>query len=117
MTDASNVHRSFCLFGDIFRNLIQCAVQDFAQLIERIGIHIFIFPQTVKLSAAELALEALKAQKDAGAEFLNSAKEDAEKSGVAGVHAAPTNSNLDEAAQAKEDINAGANLIAGITAE
>lgn len=70
-----------------------------------------------KLSAAELALEALKAQKDAGAEFLNSAKEDAEKSGVAGVQAAPTNSNLDEAAQAKEDINAGAKLIAGVPAE
>ena len=70
-----------------------------------------------KMSAAELALEALKAQKDAGADFLNSAKEDAKTSGTAGVQPAPTNSNLDDAAQAKEDINAGANLIAGITAE
>lgn len=69
-----------------------------------------------KMSAAELALEALKAQKDAGADFLNSAKEDAKASGTAGVQPAPTNSNLDDAAQAKEDINAGANLIAGITA-
>ena len=70
-----------------------------------------------KMSAAELALEALKAQKDAGEEFLNSAKDDAQASGVAGVQPAPTNSNLDDAAQAKEDIQAGANLIAGITAE
>lgn len=70
-----------------------------------------------KMSAADLALEALKAQKDAGADFLNSAKEDAKASGVAGVQPAPTNSNLDDAAQAKEDIKAGANLIAGITAE
>lgn len=70
-----------------------------------------------KMSAAELALKALKAQKDAGAEFLNSLKEDARTSGVAGVQPSPTNSNLDDATQAKEDINAGANLIAGITAE
>lgn len=70
-----------------------------------------------KMSAADLALEALRAQKDAGASFLDSAKEDAKASGVAGVQPAPTNSNLDDAAQAKEDINAGANLIAGITAE
>ena len=70
-----------------------------------------------KMSAADLALEALKAQKDAGADFLNSAKEDAQASGVAGVQPAPTNSNLDDAAQAKEDIQAGANLIAGVTAE
>ena len=70
-----------------------------------------------KMSAAELALEALKAQKDAGAEFLNSLKEDARTSGTTGVQPAPTNSNLDDAAQAKEDINAGAKLIAGITEE
>ena len=70
-----------------------------------------------KMSAADLALEALKAQKDAGATFLNNAKEDAKNSGVAGVQPAPTNSNLDDAAQAKEDITAGANLIAGIAAE
>ena len=70
-----------------------------------------------KMSAAELALEALKAQKDAGAEFLNSLKEDTKTSGVTGVQPAPTNSNLGDAAQAKEDINAGANLIAGATAE
>ena len=67
-----------------------------------------------KMSAADLALEALKAQKDAGADFLNSAKEDAKESGVAGVQPAPTNSNLDDAAQANADITAGANLIAGI---
>lgn len=70
-----------------------------------------------KMSAADLALEALKAQKDAGAAFLDSAKDDAQASGVAGVQPAPTNSNLDDAAQAKEDITAGANLIAGVTAE
>lgn len=67
-----------------------------------------------KMSAADLALAALKAQKDAGATFLNAAKEDAKESGVAGVEPAPTNSNLDDAAQAKADIQAGANLIAGI---
>ncbi len=70
-----------------------------------------------KMSAADLALEALKAQEDAGASFLNSAKDDAQASGVAGVQPAPTNSNHDDAAQAKEDIQVGANLIAGITAE
>lgn len=70
-----------------------------------------------KMSAADLALEAIKAQKDVGTEFLNSLKEDARTSGVAGVQPAPTNSNLNDAAQAKEDINAGANLIAGITAK
>lgn len=71
----------------------------------------------VKMSAADLALEALKAQKDAGAEFLDSLKEDTKTSGVTCVQPAPTNSNLGDAAQAKEDINAGANLIAGATAE
>lgn len=70
-----------------------------------------------KMSAADLALEALKAQKDAGASFLDHAKEDAANSGAAGVHPAPTNSSLDDAAQAIEDVKAGANLIAGITAE
>ena len=70
-----------------------------------------------KMSAADLALEALKAQEDAGASFLNSAKEDTKTSGAEGVQPAPTNSNLDDAAQAKDDIKAGANLIAGIVAE
>ena len=69
------------------------------------------------MSAADLALEALKAQEDAGASFLNSAKEDTKTSGAEGVQPAPTNSNLDDAAQAKDDIKAGANLIAGIVAE
>nr|DAT31554.1 MAG TPA: Putative ATP dependent Clp protease [Caudoviricetes sp.] len=67
-----------------------------------------------KMSAADLALEALKAQKDAGASFLDRAKDDTNNSGVSGVHSAPTNSNLDDAAQAAEDVKAGANLIAGI---
>lgn len=70
-----------------------------------------------KMSAADLALEALKAQKDAGAAFLDHAKDDTNSSGVTGVHSAPTNSNLDDAAQAAEDVKAGANLIAGITTE
>ena len=45
---------------------------------------------------------------------IDHAKEDTVNSGVSGVHPAPTNSNLDDAAQAEEDVKAGANLIAGI---
>lgn len=67
-----------------------------------------------KMSAGDLALEALKAQTDAGAQFLNNAKEDAKNSGAANVTAVPTG-NMTAEEQAKADIAAGAALIAGIT--
>lgn len=67
----------------------------------------------VKMSAGDLALEALKAQKDAGAQFLDSMKQDAKDSGATGVEPVPQSGSDDE--QAKNDIAAGAALIAGIT--
>lgn len=66
-----------------------------------------------KMSAGDLALEALKAQKDAGAQFLSDAKDDASKSGAADVTPTP-NGNLTAEEQAKADIAAGAALIAGV---
>lgn len=67
----------------------------------------------VKMSAGDLALEALKAQKDAGANFLNEVKKDADQSGVNDVMPQP-NSNLPQEEQDKNDVAAGAALIAGI---
>lgn len=67
-----------------------------------------------KMSAADLALEALKAQEDAGAAFLASSKNDAKASGVSAVEPAPQGT-MTEAEQSKADIAAGAALIAGIT--
>lgn len=69
-----------------------------------------------KMSAAELALEALKAQKDDGKAFLDSMKEDMQASGAEGITPAP-NSNLSMEEQEKKDIMDGAALIAGIVAE
>ena len=69
-----------------------------------------------KMSAAELALEALKAQEDAGAKFLNSVKNDADSSGVNNVTPQP-NGNLPQVEEDKNDIAAGAALIAGIVKE
>ena len=66
-----------------------------------------------KMSAGDLALEALKAQQDVGAQFLNDMKQDATASGATGVEPAPQSGT--DAEQAKNDIAAGAALIAGIT--
>lgn len=67
----------------------------------------------VKMSAGDLALEALKAQKDAGSAFLNNMQQDAKDSGATGVEPVPQSGSEDE--QVKNDIAAGAALIAGIT--
>lgn len=69
-----------------------------------------------KLSAAELALEALKAQKDEGQAFLNNMQSDAQASGAQEITPAP-NSNLTAKEQEKKDIMDGAALIAGIVQE
>jgi len=66
----------------------------------------------VKMSAGDLALEALKAQEDAGAKFLNDASADNTDSNVA--HVAPAPAAGTDAEQAKNDIEAGAALIAGL---
>lgn len=66
-----------------------------------------------KMSAGDLALAALKAQQDAGTQFLTNMQEDVKNSGAAGVEPSPQGGTDDE--QAKNDIAAGAALIAGIT--
>lgn len=66
-----------------------------------------------KMSAADLALEALKLQNDAGQTFLDNMKEDVKNSGVKEIAPAP-NSNLSAEEQAQKDIMDGAALIAGI---
>ena len=68
-----------------------------------------------KMSAGDLALEALKAQQDIGAQFLNNMQKDAGDSGAADVNSAPQNGS--DADQAKNDIDAGAALIAGLVAD
>ena len=70
----------------------------------------------VKMSAADLALEALKAQKDDGKAFLDNMKEDIQNSGAEKITPVP-NSNLSAEEQAKKDIMDGAALIAGIVSE
>ncbi len=70
----------------------------------------------VKMSAADLALEALKSQKDFGQTFLDNMKEDIQNSGVIKIEPAPTG-NLSAEEQAKKDIMDGAALIAGIVLE
>lgn len=65
-----------------------------------------------KMSAGDLALAALKAQQDAGAQFLNNMQQDANDSGATAVEPAPQSGSDDE--QIKNDIAAGAALIAGI---
>lgn len=67
-----------------------------------------------KMTAAELALEALKAQQDAGTNFLNQMNEDVNSSGVQNVTPQP-NGNLPQEEQEKNDIAEGAALIAGAT--
>lgn len=66
-----------------------------------------------KMSAADLALEALKLQNDAGQTFLDNMKEDVKNSGAKEIAPAP-NSNLSAEEQAQKDIMDGAALIAGI---
>lgn len=69
-----------------------------------------------KMSAGDLALEALKAQQDAGANFLLESQKDISQSGVQGVVPQP-NGNIPQSEQDKNDIAAGAALIAGIKEE
>lgn len=66
-----------------------------------------------KMSAADLALEALKLQNDAGQTFLDNMKEDVKNSRAEAIAPAP-NSNLSAEEQAQKDIMDGAALIAGI---
>lgn len=66
-----------------------------------------------KMSAGDLALEALKSQADVGAQFLKDVKDDVQNSGTNNVTPAPTG-NLTAEEQAQADIAAGAALIAGI---
>ena len=68
-----------------------------------------------KMSAGDLALAALKSQQDIGSQFLNNMQNDASNSGADGVAAAPQGGTDTE--QAKNDIAAGAALIAGIVEE
>lgn len=66
-----------------------------------------------KMSAGDLALEALKAQADAGKQFLSNVQDDVQNSGTADVTPTP-NGNLTAEEQTQADIAAGAALIAGI---
>ena len=66
----------------------------------------------VKMTAGDLALEALKAQKDAGSAFLNQMQADSQASGVNAVTPQPQAGT--EAEQTKNDIEDGAKLIAGL---
>lgn len=66
-----------------------------------------------KMSAGDLALEALKAQQDAGANFMQQITADCNNSGTADVKPEP-NGNLPANEQDKNDIAAGAALIAGL---
>lgn len=67
-----------------------------------------------KMSAGELALAALKKQKDVGNEFLTNSTKDVTASGVADVTATPNAGSLGMKEQAAKDIADGAALIAGI---
>ncbi len=69
-----------------------------------------------KMSAADLALEALKLQNDAGQTFLDNMKEDVKNSRAEAITPAP-NSNISAEEQAQKDIMDGAALIAGIAPE
>lgn len=66
----------------------------------------------VKMTAGDLALEALKAQKDAGSAFLNQMQADNQASGVNTVTPQPQAGT--EGEQTKNDIEDGAKLIAGL---
>lgn len=64
------------------------------------------------MSAAELALAAMKKQAEAGTSFMSNLNEDTKNSGVEGVDSMPCGNVQDEMDQ--NDIEAGAKLIAGI---
>lgn len=64
------------------------------------------------MSAAELALAAMKKQAEAGTSFMSNLSEDTKSSGVEGVNSMPCGNAQDEMDQS--DIEAGAKLIAGI---
>lgn len=67
-----------------------------------------------KMSAGELALEALKKQKDVGEQFLNNLGADSGASGVDNVTPTPNSGSLSLKEQAAKDIADGAALIAGV---
>ena len=69
-----------------------------------------------KMSAADLALAALKSQNDAGQAFLDNMQADVKNSGAEAIEPTP-NSNLSAEEQAQKDIMDGAALIAGIAPE
>ena len=69
-----------------------------------------------KMSAADLALAALKSQNDAGQAFLDDMQADVKNSGAEAIEPTP-NSNLSAEEQAQKDIMDGAALIAGIAPE
>lgn len=66
-----------------------------------------------KMSAGDLALAALKAQKDVSDKFLNDLESDSQDSGVDDVDPAPNNGSLSTKEQVEKDIADGAALIAG----
>ena len=66
-----------------------------------------------KMSAGDLALAALKSQQDTGADFLNKMQQDNNNSQVNSVTPQP-NGNLPQHEEDKNDIAAGAALIAGV---
>ncbi len=67
------------------------------------------------MSAADLALAAMKQQAQLGIQFLANSKEDAENSGAAGVTPVPAGSPQQE--EIMNDIKAGAMLLAGVGEE
>ncbi|MCM1388077.1 MAG: Clp protease ClpP [Bacillus sp. (in: Bacteria)] len=67
-----------------------------------------------KMSAGDLALAALKKQKDAGKDFLNNMQDDSKSSGADEVTATPNAGNFSMKEQEAQDIADGAMLIAGV---
>lgn len=66
-----------------------------------------------KMSAGDLALEALKNQQDVGQQYLNNLDADTQDSGVGNVTPTPNQGSLSAEEQAAKDIADGAALIAG----
>ena len=67
-----------------------------------------------KMSAGDLALEALKRQQDKSGQFLKNLHADSVSSGVDGVAPTPNQGNLSMKEQEEKDIADGAALIAGL---
>lgn len=40
----------------VFRDLVQTAIENAAELVERIGVDVFVFPQPVELAGAEFVV-------------------------------------------------------------